>query len=664
MTGSDALRPDADRIARLLADSRGAEILAELQKLTVHLNSSARPADRPERADDVGIWHAERTDDGVALRRHEWAMTEKWAWADVAEVAPAGSARRVVLIGESTARGWLYDPAFNPAIALGRQLDKAAPGGYQVVDLAKSGASAEQTAELADQIALLEPDALVMFGGNNWTCFPASPQTGIFDVLARAVANGGYGEARRTFVSAVILPRAQDLLNRFAKLSRDHGTQIIVVVPEFNLCGWALAANLEVPVLPSGALAKWYELRDAAEMACDAAQWADVAPIAEQMRLLDGGTSPVPGYLLGRAAMALGDGPTARSGLEDARDSIVGVGVANTPRAIRETQQLLVDFAAEHGFPCVDLRQVLAAPDLPELPDERFFHDFCHLSDMGVERAMSAVADALLGRPAGSTPPGPGVEPELRLLVHMLAAVHNSYYGQPAEVIRAQLAAAAACGQPAPEIMTALLDILQGAGPLWTHAAIETLAAAGPASMVLGPMLLSSNRPPGLWVLGECIGEMLGRAPSAGAGEMDLLCTSNDITEMSRQSADLSPPRYYFHATAERSRFAFSLGGQCAGSLSLTYRMPDAPGHSAAEISVNDSVVGTVAAHPDWAGVTIEIPASVTRPGVNWVSIRWPVPATDAQAHFAAAATAMARGEFPCVYPVFGELFDARVALR
>jgi hypothetical protein len=664
MPGSDALRPDADRIARLLADLRGAEILAELQKLTLRLHSSGRQADRPEQSGDVGIWHAERTDNGVGLRRHEWAMAEKWAWADVAEVPPAGRARRVVLIGESTARGWLYDPVFNPAIALGRQLDKAAPGGYQVVDLAKSGATAEQTAELADQIALLEPDALVMFGGNNWTCFPASPQTGMLDVLAHAMANGGYSEARRAFVSAVILPRTQDLLNRIAKLHANHGTHVIVVVPEFNLRGWALAANLEVPILPSGALARWYELRDAAVRACDAAQWADVAPIAEQMRLLDGGTSPVPGHLLGRAAIALGDGRTARAGLEDARDSIVGIGVANTPRAIREIQQLLAAFAAEHGFPCVDLRQVLAAPDLPELPDERLFHDFCHLSDVGIERAMSAVADALLGLPAGSTRPGSGVEPELRLLVHMLAAVHSAYYGQPAEVIRAQLAAAAACGHPAPAIMTALLDILEGAGPLWTHAAIETLAAAGPASIVLGPMLLSSNRPTELWALGECIGEMLGRAPSAGAEEMDLLCTSDDITEMSRQSADLSPPRYYFHATTERSRLAFNLGGQRAGTLSLTYRMPGASEHSAAEISVNDSAVGTIGAHPGWTGAAIEIPASVTRPGVNWVSIRWPVPATDAEEHFGAAATAMARGEFPCVFPVFGELFDARIALR
>jgi hypothetical protein len=212
--------------------------------------------------------------------------------------------------------------------------------------------------------------------------------------------------------------------------------------------------------------------------------------------------------------------------------------------------------------------------------------------------------------------------------------------------------------------MTALLDILEGAGPLWTHAAIETLAAAGPASIVLGPMLLSSNRPTELWALGECIGEMLGRAPSAGAEEMDLLCTSDDITEMSRQSADLSPPRYYFHATTERSRLAFNLGGQRAGTLSLTYRMPGASEHSAAEISVNDSAVGTIGAHPGWTGAAIEIPASVTRPGVNWVSIRWPVPATDAEEHFGAAATAMARGEFPCVFPVFGELFDARIALR
>ena len=180
---SEALKPTAQRLANLLGDAHGAEILAEMQRLAALLRDGAGPAvdqaacSLPAAAPaegEVGIWLAERLADGVALRRRDMTGMNPWHWADVSYVPPAGDARRVVLIGESVARGWGYDPAFNPTMALSRQLDRAAPGDYQCVDLGVAGATAEALTRLVDQLPAMEPDVVILFAGNNWVFFPES----------------------------------------------------------------------------------------------------------------------------------------------------------------------------------------------------------------------------------------------------------------------------------------------------------------------------------------------------------------------------------------------------------------------------------------------------------------------------------------------------------
>jgi hypothetical protein len=140
----DSLRRRADALARLLADERGAEILAELQKLGLETGSSAaRPrgavgtslarADAAQEQAVVGAWLAVSGPGGTELRRRELPADELRGWADVERVPAPDGAARVVLLGESSARGFLLDPVLTPALALSRRLAEA--GEYQVVDL-------------------------------------------------------------------------------------------------------------------------------------------------------------------------------------------------------------------------------------------------------------------------------------------------------------------------------------------------------------------------------------------------------------------------------------------------------------------------------------------------------------------------------------------------
>ncbi len=656
MAPSESFKPHTDRLAGLLADARGTAILDELQLIAQRRDGAGATPCRPATATgQIGVWRLD--EDGRTLRRDPNRGDASW-WADTAEVPLRDGVRRVVLIGESVARGWIYDPEFNPAMALERQLAKAA-GEHQLIDLARAGICAEELTKLVEEISQLAPDCVVVIAGNNWATLPFAPTIELFDDLANALRTGGYAALRELFIDTVVLPRAREFLDRLVALHVDHGTQVVVVIPEFNLQGWAPPADVDVPVLANGMLDEWYDLRRRAATTGDERRWADVAEITRLMRSLDLGMSPVPGTLLARAARELGDGAAARDGLEQARDALVGVSVAINSQITSQIQALLVEFAGEHDFPCVDLRAVLAGGP-SALPDPAAFLDYCHLSDEAIERAMSAVADAVLGLSRGTSTPGQGAPQRIRALARLLAATQSAYVGQPTEVIEPQLRRALEDDPQVHDVMSRLLDILEGAGPVWTHAGIEALATVKSAREIFGPMLLAGMRSDRMWTLRACLGQVLDRTPPAGPMDVNLMSTADS---MDRQRPDCKPRRSFWRLTAERTTLAFAIDRPLAGTLRITYRMPAGRPDTVASTAINDVTAGTFPTTTRWATTEITLPAHATHPGVNWVHLHWPVPTVDADDWHTAEAATVLRGGFPAVAPVFGELFDARLTL-
>jgi len=120
---NERLIPHIQRLAALLGDERGTEVLAELQKISLRSRRSGRESRElheslPSDAGNIGVWDIVETADGRALRRQNHSPGELRMWADVSEVPGKGKARRVVLVGESSARGFLLDPAMTPSGAV------------------------------------------------------------------------------------------------------------------------------------------------------------------------------------------------------------------------------------------------------------------------------------------------------------------------------------------------------------------------------------------------------------------------------------------------------------------------------------------------------------------------------------------------------------------
>lgn len=649
----------ANRLAGLLSDLRGAEVLAEMRKLAMardHVDG-ATDGDGPTTGDRIGTWQVERVDDGIAMRMVEDAP-DRWLWAGVPYVAPAGARTRVAVVGESAARGWLLDPAFNPTGVLTRQLDLVAPDGYQCVDLARVAADLDDLGRVARALPLIAPDMVVFFAGNNFS-FPPLEQDGFRDQLAAALCRGSYADVRRVFIDEIMLPRVADVLSQLAALNREHGVKIVMVVPQSDLCAWVPAPAIEVPTLPGTDLTTWYGLRAKAMAALEEGRWDDVLSATEAMATLDGGVSPVTGHLRGRAAGAAGDAATASQAYVASRDALSGILVENIPSVHATVRRALLDFAAEHGFDCVDLGEVLASPAHPELPDSRMFLDNCHLSDIGIEHAMAAVADVVLGLDRGTTKPGAGAPAPTKAIAHALAAAYCANMNQPAELVRTHLdRAVEADADTANGFLRVLLDTLDSPGPRWMHQAIGQLMAQPQAMAMCFQLLQTRQHSVGFWTFRQCVHELMGPNGSGPDGrwlERDLLATGDGRA--------LRTPSYvagkaYLDATTETTRLAFDLDEPAGGQLHLTYRVPDEAGHVA--VSVNRYRVASLAAGEQWRTESVSVPADATWSGVNWVAVTWPVPAADLTSRLESDVSALARGTNPDVLPSFGGLFEAR----
>lgn len=663
----------ATRLAHLLADTRGAEILAEMQKLN---NSRWRSQTRSSAADipgdtaaetatgggvqggtgnEIGIWAAERTDTGVALRRRE-GMPEWWRWAHVEYIPPQAGARRLAMVGESAARGWLMEPAFTPTDVLARHLD-ADPREYQCVDLARSNADLEIMGEVVRNLPIIEPDVVIIFAGNNFGFAPL--EESYRDQLAEALRSGGYPVMRQYFIDSVVLPRVDRFLADVARLRSDHGIDVIMVVPETNLRGWEPAPEVEVPAMSHAAMDRWYRLYRDATVARDEARWDDVREIAAKMSDLDRGLGTVSWYLQGRAAENRGDGTEARRLLELARDAGSGLLLDHPPNVITKVREREIQFARDNGIRYIDLADALASTDLPELPDPRFFLDFVHLNDEGMERAMCRVADAVMGKPEGTTPPGPGADPATRAIGHSLGSGFCALRNQPSAVVREQLEfALAADEQTTRQFINSYLSALESHGVRWIHSEVANMLRSPQAFQLCLHIAQARSHSRGFWVFREVVQEVLGRAPATDKGGWQSVDLLKAADTRGFRAPNFTPGKAYFEATSKRTRLAIALDRPQDGTLRLTYRLRRNGGEGAA-VEVNGVRVGTLAYTDDWLTERLEVPSGVTRAGVNWIAIDWPVPHIDDVAMWEADASALARRQFPSVLPVFGALFEA-----
>ena len=636
-------------------------------------------AQRGGRINRVGIWER-KPGDKASFARAPDAMAEWRYWANIGRIDPKSAKRRVVFLGESAARGYFYEPAFTPAAVLQSVLESVlGKGAVEVLDLARTDLGLE-VRDVALDAAVLEPDAVVIFAGNNWSHHPLESDARACEA---ALESGGVA-ALRGLCESWTRTAAADVVSEVSAFYEGARIPLVWVVPESNLLDWR-DPRVNATYLDGQASREWLDNADRAEEALRAGRYGKARSVAERMVELDCGTVGFGLRILAECALEAKDLKRARDALRSARDArIWDWSHSSSPRPYSVSQAAIRE-AARWGAGVVDLPEVFAEYSGGALPDRRLFTDYCHLTEEAIRVAMAATASAVLDK-LRQQPPGlesllsaaPSAPPKVRAEAGFLAAVHNAHWWQPADIVKYHCATALEASPHVADIMRTFAELQADAAPASLSAAGERLASLGDQSA----RYLVNSRQVLDPILQECIAECLSdrgvdiRVPvrrrlqkthSVASAPCDLLnlyflSAGGQPQEMvwvggRPAGSELQSAPDYYKAFNIESRFAFVCEAGAVVELAITLRLPGTPGPNPnVRLTVNEVGVATICASDVWTTHMVALPSGVVVDGMNHLSLRWPLPLRMDAGRRASATRENECGRRAALFAVFGEV--------
>lgn len=620
----------------------------------------------------VSIWEEEEgTGEFVRARKH----IDLWRFcADVERIGKKGDKKRIVLLGESVARGFFFDPVYCPAQVLGEQLEASAES-VEIIDLAQSNCDPWWLSKIAASVPMLEPDAVVVFAGNNWRVSSLSNTS-----VDAFITDGELIEEEQGF--SKLLTKQLDSLERFAgqvvtKLASSLtplGVPVLFVIPEINVADWTSApvSAFDTPLMSSDDTQTWVSSYEAAKEAFEAGDFAGAEQSVQRAIALDGGTSSTSLDLLARIQRGLGKRnqeiyATLRRSRDIIEDTRVVPGVfVNVAEAIRRV-------APEVGATVVDLPQLFGDRYEHEIPGRRLYLDFCHHTSEGMRVAMAAVAQKLLPAlfkkeayledliQAASKP-----APEHEAWAHLLAGIHNAHWGQDPEVCAYHFKRAREYDPNIAKTGVALVyDAYRRKTPPVLLPEFDRLVKNDIAEVCLvgySPLARGVIKEQALLdaiatAFPETVAASEGPELSVGrVDEIDLLQShSTELTDRNRWYR-----RAYAAAYGTTSTYTFSSTAARDLSICVTSRIPEAVQAGEIVVELNGTPIAQATLKDEWVALRTRASAGLVQAGLNELTIRWPnVPRSDVRAKLRKDFEA---GQKVDIRRQFGQLHDLSVA--
>jgi hypothetical protein len=668
---SPALKPVATELAALLAardpDRKRLERLMRLLAPPV-TEKVTEPSLRQEE-ERIGIWkRAERN--GAVYYARDPEMKSEWPfWADVQEIAPKGGKKRIVLIGESVARGFFYDPHYTAAEELAGILKKVE--GFpaaEVIDLARAGLNLPGLLRLIRSCPALEPDVVVLFAGNNWRTERDENTHKMLPVLYEIYQRDSYAGAR-SLLEIMVRDAVMSVLKAVADVLLSRDIPVLFVIPEFNLSGWKSDELERVPLrLPGDGLSRWVEARKVAESARDAGDLAGAAAAAKELLGLDP-SNPLGYEWLADCCIHQGRWLEARTLLESARDTaLLGKDRTAKPRCYTVIQDTLRGEANRHGIGIIDL-PLLFREKNTHLPDRELFLDYCHLTIKGIRMAMSAVAARLTGREVAAMPEsGITLSNEVLGSVHFCAAIHHAHCGQPAEIVQYHCRQALSFSPNVRQLMSPFADFSSRTVSSVFCRSFEELIIGGELRQYEGGRGLAHPKNRKLMDV-ELVDAMTG---VAGEGlERNVYALRMQEHGLTSTKKDLLEPCYsmtFYYGYLTRltplflqcravSGFFYFVVEEGPVGFELVYRTPACiPGQGSIDIGINaaDNIVARLPPAEKWATVGFTVDKQWLVPGVNRLFITWPVVSGKGEG----CGRTFDHDFFNVLFPPLGEIFS------
>ncbi|HKV36670.1 MAG TPA: hypothetical protein VJP89_20190, partial [Pyrinomonadaceae bacterium] len=630
---------------------------------------------------NVGIWEPKAANGKVAFVRRMEAMAEWTYWADVARIEPKGEKLRVLFIGESVARGYLYDPVFNPAMALQMVLDaQLGEGKAEVIDLARTNLGF-QILDVAINALQMEPDMAIVFAGNNWYISEPSPsEVAEFD---EAIAKHGIGSAKDV-IDNQLARTSKHIVNQICSAYASKGVPVAWMIPEFNLRDWQDPLT-SAPYLSVDLNKQWFELHDEAQSAFRDQDFARAANLAEQMIEIDRGLCVAGYYILAACSSKRNDVEAERKYLTLARDATSwDLSKTIVPRPYSVMQDAVREEATKHNVQLIDLPALFREHLKGGIPDRRLFLDYCHLTTEGIQVSMAAAASSVLQALKGIARPWYTLvdyrvapSPEMEAEASFLAAIINAHCAQSYELVHYFCTRALNYSR---SVSRWMLDYIE----LQTQSSVPTRMSETEEKMwregsPLIRNLLRLNKKRLHRLLLKAIVSALEEAGIQARERVERLCIEEH--SVTRNAADLldfyyscyatqsreiawlnsadmryRPDAEYYRAYWPESMFVFVGEAGCAVRLSLTCRLPKPKREAAAGIYLNGQPQLRITIDSDWSTWDITLPGDAVHSGLNEIAIGWPMPEFVAGEALEKARLKLIEGKFPDFFPIFGEI--------
>lgn len=706
----ELLKEFANRMARLAVSDEGTNLTRMLrltgllghparptpeQSLTDNIGNREKPDGPPEGAASpprVGIWEGKQ-ENGKTYFARRMDMVGEWNfWANVGRIEPKEPGRRrVVLIGESVARGYLYDPQFTVAGALEMILQsQLGKGEVEVVDLARTNLGFEAR-ELAISALHLEPDAVIIFSGNNWTLPypPKSTEVAFIDAILREEGIPGlkrYAEGR-------LAEEVRGVVRDVAARYEARGVPLMWMVPEFNLGDWRdPLAN--APHLAEGVNREWLSHWERSRHALRDRDYLAAGEAAQRMVELDQGVNVAGLYILAENSQREGDLEAARKYLELARDAVIWDSSRSvSPRPYTVTQQTLREEVAKTKGEVINVPQIFRDYLKGGIPGRRLFLDYCHLTTEGIQVAMAAAAARVLRHFKGAELPwrmlvDERVAPsrEVEAEAAFLAAVHNAHWWQSYDLIHHYCLRAAQSSPGIAQVMTRFIDLQTRRAPMLMCKSAEQIAGLG-SPLIQHYLLRYNNQQLDQQLLDGVVSALKKLGIDAGERleqlrreEHSVAVKDTNLLDYYYGSAALQPQevtwalprhdvfvksrlRHYYKAYSPESRFVFVGEAGLPVVLRLTCRLPNQrPARGTIHVEVNGRGQREVEVSGEWQTWDITVAGEVTRDGLNEVGIRWPVPTFPGTKALHGVADALIERTFPEFYCEFGDIHTFTVS--
>jgi hypothetical protein len=665
-------------------DTAAPEAFVREWELSNRQRPDLRPAQKQEdeqKTAAVGIWKRSFSSRGIVYER-EVKFKRYWhQWANVHKILPKGEKKRIVLMGESVARGFFYDPYYTVAAELENLLNgiDGAPA-MQVTDLAKTNCSMGELLGLARSCRALEPDAIVFFAGNNW-------HTDLYDsftdedhremiMLIERRDFSGLKNRMENKLSAMV----RSFFENVNKLLPAGEIPVVFLIPGFNLADWKNDhARRSLPWLQDTDVRVWLGYKAAAQEALISNNGEGLAVAAREMVGLDP-YHPFGYELLAHYHLGRGDWNAAKANLLLYRDTVlVNRGDNIHPVCYGIIRETIVSEAKRYGIAVVDCQALYETDKGEGIPGRDYFLDYCHLTAEGIRVTMQETSRVLAGKIMGKEPSidrlpkqTAGPANQVRAIAHFSAAIHNAHRDQPQEIVEYHCRKALSCSATVEEVMLPFIDFSTRYASSNLCDAFEKVILTGKMQQYDGGFAL--QHPKG-WKLmdiklvdaitgalnaagyptGNKVMKLRMQEHAVGARGINLLESYYSRTSYNCFPGELNGP-LFLQARSITSSFSLVTSGAYLLHLELVYRTPCTDeAADCVSIVINDrqDKLIRLPVTGKWNAVNFDIGQDTLINGINRLTIAWPfggtcVPSADGDDPSKAVLQALS--------PVLGEI--------